>query len=296
MHTPNASRPASLLQVLLAGIVGIVAPLALSQLAATWDLPPVGQGRDAITAGIGLSAVMLIPPSVFAAAVGAVFPNHDRATPVTVIDDSAFGWLVSLVTVGVFFGGSVLGFDLAATSLLIAAFGIVVGGALVLSAWLVQHSLSILDPDRLSAFLADRATHHPVLRSLRRPDPNQPFRDLCRVVRGYLDRQRPMAAANAIDRMTDVWRVQGERVNKDSRSLAARVLGEGRAREHWHQYLAGPTTCFVSVSGVEPDASSEAVARRRLRCLEPWLLEHNRDRPLIERALIRLIKERYGLV
>ena len=239
MHAP-AAKPATLLVVLLVGGIAVAMPLALSQLADMLDQAPLRHGRDAITAGIGLSAVMLIPASVFAPAVGAMFPNYDRATPVAVIDDGAFRWLLGLVTVGLFFGGSVLAFDLAATPLLIAAFGVVVGCALVLSAWLVEHSLSILDPDRLSAFLADRATHHPVLRSLRRPDPNQPFRDLCRVVRGYLDRQRPMAAANAIDRMTDVWRVQGERVNKDSRSLAARVLGEGRARQHWRPYLDGP--------------------------------------------------------
>ena len=158
MRSSTPAKPASLLWVLFVGGIAAATPLALSLMAEMWDQAPLRHGRDAITAGIGLSAVMLVPASVFGPAVGAMFPDYDRATPVAVIDDDAFGWLLGFVTIGLFFGGSVLAFDLAATPLLVAAFGLVVGGALVLSAWLVQHSLSILDPDRLRDY--DEITGH----------------------------------------------------------------------------------------------------------------------------------------
>jgi hypothetical protein len=86
-----------------------------------------------------------------------------------------------------------------------------------------------------------------------------------------------------------VWRLQGDKIKPEGRALAARVLGEGKARDHWRPYLAGPTECFVAISGVKADDGSETTARRRLHHLEPWLVEDQRDRTWLERAVSRLI-------
>jgi hypothetical protein len=287
-------EPASLVRVVGFVVAGLATPIFLAEVGRAWNMAPLDQGRDMVAAGLSVYALMLIPASIFAPAVGSMFPNFDRSTPITLIDDGAIRWLLRLVAFGLAFGASTLGFDVPVTAPVLAALGATLGSALVLAIWLIQHSLSIFDPDYLSAFLAQRATQRPLLTPWRRSDPNQPVKDLCRLVRGYLNAQRPSAAEHAIDRLTEVWRLQGKRIDEEGRQLAARVIGEARAQEHWQTYLALPIERFVSGSGIKPNPVSESIARLRLAHEEPWLTESPTAEPSLVRMVFRLIQEWFG--
>jgi hypothetical protein len=273
--TTDARRPGikhpRLTSYALIGIAGVASSLVLARFEAINAFPHLASDPGLVGIGLGLGALLLIPPSILAAGVGTMFPRYDRATPVTLVNDPTYGVLLGSVTFGLFLGVSIQVFGLQKSPLPLGLFGIVLAIALLVAVWLISHSLAVLDPDRMSAFLADRAVRHPFLGPLVRPDPNQPFKDLCRLTRGYLERQRPSAAANAIDQMTAVWRVQGHRLDRDAHGLAARVLGESLARRHWTEYLQCPIDRFVAASRVEPNRRSEVDALARLEVQEPWL-------------------------
>ena len=177
-------------RLVLIAVAGVSVSIMSAQLGAMSTIPRLEHDPGLIGIGLTLGAILLIPPSILAAGVGAMFPRYDRATPVTLVNDPTYGLLLGSVTFDLFLGVSIQVLGLQTSVLPLALFAVVLALALLMAVWLIGHSLAVLDPDRMSVFLADRALRHPFFGPLLRPDPNQPFKDLCR-----LDTRLPRAPA-----------------------------------------------------------------------------------------------------
>jgi hypothetical protein len=226
---------------------------------------------DLVFLGLTLLGLLLVPASIFVAVVGSMFSNYDRATPVTLIG----GWSARIFRVLAFGAGYgllagiyvVFGQPISGVAVL-AFFGLLALG-LANAIWLVDASMSLLDPDRLTQRLANYVARPASIGPLGRPGDarvNQVVDDLSRLARGLADRRRPSAAAHAIDRITDVWKRERLRIGDDQRGLISRVLGECAARNNAD--LNRAITQFTASSGIEPDASSKARTLRRLTAEE----------------------------
>ena len=86
--------------------------------------------------------------------------------------------------------------------------------------WLVWYSLAIFDPERLAKAIRDTAPPRADNETAERA-----ANDLCRLVRGLRERERPTAAAKVIDQLRLVWERHGAKV-MGTRGLTNRVLDE----------------------------------------------------------------------
>jgi hypothetical protein len=162
-----------------------------------------------IVTGLTLSALLLVPASIYVAALGAMFPNFDPATPVSLIGAwprRIFRLAMMTLGFGVAAAGlDAFGFSIGPISTLL--FIALVGVGLVDAVWLLDASLLIINPDRLGQMLADRALRPRVIGPFGRPSDNeieQIFDDLARLARELGRRGRPTAASHAVDHLTDI--------------------------------------------------------------------------------------------
>jgi hypothetical protein len=251
---------------------GPLAWIPLSAPVHVWDL---------VFLGLTLIGLLLVPASIFVAGVGSMFSNYDRATPVTLIG----GWSGRIFRVVAFsagygfLAGAYIVFDQAISGAAVLMFFCLVAIGLANAIWLVDASMSLLDPDRLTQRIANYVVRPASIGPIGRPNRarvNQVIDDLSRLARGLADRRRPTAAAHAIDRMTDVWRREQDRIGDDQRGLISRVLGECAARNNGD--LNRAIAHFTATSGIGPDAYSERRTLRRLTAeeyfAEPEEFEH----------------------
>ena len=207
-----------------AGVVGIAA-LALAIAIST--LVPIDSPPD-LTAVLPnvlvLSAILLLPASIFPPVVGSMFPKYWRATPVTVIRRGPMYWLLVVLTATLAYGaGSLVATEvlpLSQTWLVPLVLISVVGLLVIQSMWLIGYSMSILDPDRLITYLQRVGVggNHDVTRTA--------FNDLCRLTRGLKDEERPTAAQHAIESLAQVHAKRAGALGESERGLAARVLSD----------------------------------------------------------------------
>jgi hypothetical protein len=219
-------------------------------------LPVPSHLWDLVFLGLTLIGLLLVPASIFVAVVGSMFSNYDRATPVTLVG----GWSAGIFRVVAFSAGYglmaalYLVFDQPISQVAVIGFVCLVAIGLANVIWLVDASMSLLDPDRLTRRIANYVVHPLTIGRIGRPDDrrvNQVMDDLSRLTRGLADRSRPTAAAHAIDRISEVWKREHDRIGQKQRELVSRVLGECAARDNDDLTLA--IARFTRSSGILPD-------------------------------------------
>ena len=171
---------------------------------------------------------LLVPASIFPSVVGSMFPRFWNATPVTLLNLAQLRGVLLLLAGGVTYAlVAFLVAPLLATQqqwLVVPVLTIAVIIATVMTVRLVGFSLAMLDPDRLSKYLQGVAASRRDERTAR-----QAFNDLCRMIRGLLEAERPTAAEHAITLLGAIEAIRPGLLGADERGLAARVLTECRA-------------------------------------------------------------------
>jgi hypothetical protein len=170
---------------------------------------------------------LLVPASIFPSIIGSMFPRFWNATPVTLLNLAPLRRVLLLLTGGVTYAlVAFLAAPLLATRqqwLVVPVLSVAVMFGTVMTAQLVGFSLAMLDPDQLSKYL-----HGVAARERDKEKARQAFNDLCRMVRGLSEAERPTAAEHAITLLGGIGTLRPSLLGADERGLAARVLTECR--------------------------------------------------------------------
>lgn len=200
---------------------GCVAPWPLAALGAVLRIGPDQTASNGLADCVVLTGFLFVPASIFAPAVGAMFPNYWNATPVTIIASRPFQRLLWLLLLAIGYVVSSIGVSLLwqTTWLVLAPMLVLAGVGGFLAVRLVAYSLVIFDPVQLAHAIAGTP-----------PMPNQDpsvtaANDLCRFIRGLVERGRPDAAADAIDQLRGLWKREGAKL-AEARRLTDQVLAE----------------------------------------------------------------------
>lgn len=201
-----------LLEFLGLAALGVIGLIACVLLRGATPIPQPPNASAFIVIGLTLSGLLLVPASIYVAALGAMFPSFDPATPVTLIGR----WprqIFRLVMVTLGFGIAAAGVDafgVAVGPLATLVFLVLVLAGLIDAVRLLDASLLIIDPDRLGQMLANRALHPMTIGPFGKPstlEVNQAFDDLARLARELARKGRPTAAAHAVDRLSEMYSV-----------------------------------------------------------------------------------------
>ncbi|HJP89067.1 MAG TPA: hypothetical protein VJ850_08540 [Candidatus Limnocylindrales bacterium] len=215
--------------------VGMLIGSAIAASALNLGQPP--NASAFIVTGLTLTALLLVPASIYVAALGAMFPSFDPATPVSLIGS----WprrifRLAMVTLG--FGVAAAGLDAFGVPIgpiATSVFVVLVGVGLVDAVWLLDVSLLIINPDRLGQMLADRALRPRRVGPLGRPsdtEVEQIFDDLARLARELGNRGRPTAASHAIDHLTDIRAAFGGRLSQRAVGRADGIVAALASKHH----------------------------------------------------------------
>jgi len=219
--------PAAPDRYFLAAVLGLAAymlAIVASSAIRLGSPPEYGAVLPNVVTVLGL---LLVPASIFPSVVGSMFPRFWRATPVTLLNLAQLRWVLLLLAGGVTY--ALVAFLAAPLFppwqqwLVVPVLTLAVIVATVLTVWLVGYSLAMLDPDRLSQYLHDVASGARDEQAAR-----QAFNDLCRMIRGLLEAERPTGAEHAITLLGAIGRRRSSVLGADERGLAARVLTECR--------------------------------------------------------------------
>ena len=252
-------RPNRVLTFFWVAAFGVLAFLILEAVGRTLSVAHVKRAWDLFFLGLTLSGFLLIPASIYIAAVGAMFSNYDRATPVTLVGggtDGIFKVLMFALGYGIT-GSGAAAFGFSVSGLTALAFVVILAVGLINAVWLVDFCFGILDPVRVTDWIAGLVVRPVQIGPIGRPDAstiNTVFSDLARLARGFAEGGRPSAATHAINRMTDVWGRSDGKIDLDARELAARVMGECAARKR--DDMGAAISCFTAVTGIVIDDDS----------------------------------------
>jgi hypothetical protein len=188
------------------------------------------ESGGALQVALLLTGLLFVPASIFAPVVGSMFPSYWKATPVGVIELGPLRELLAALVATLTYGGVATVLSLVpgfggATWLVVFPALIGVASGTYRAAQLVDFSLRVFDPEWLADWLRAQAR--------RGPDPNsQAFADLCRLLRGMIERERVSVALHIIVLMTEMAlaREPGVELHRD---LALRVLRE--TRQKWRR-------------------------------------------------------------
>jgi len=208
--------------LLLAFAGGVVAPWLLAPMSSLVSVAPTQAASEGLAQCLVLTGFLFVPASIFAPVVGAMFPSYWNATPVTIIRSRPFEILLGILAVCVAYGVSAIGSSLVwpVTWWVLAPMLVAVGLGGLAAIWLVWYSLAIFDAERLAMAIRDTAPKRADKETAERA-----ANDLCRLVRGLRERERPTAAAKAIDQLRLVWERHGAKLT-GTRGLTDRVLNE----------------------------------------------------------------------
>lgn len=208
-----------------AGLVGVGVYAVAIGVSVSFPLEPPPNWSKALPSALVLIGFLLVPASIFAPVVGAMFPKYWSATPVTVIRRGPLNLLLWLLVATLVYAVTSLVtapmVPLKQRWLAVPLLLVVVAFVSVQAVRLIAYSLAILDPDRLTEHLRDTAINSSSGRRTRTA-----FNDLCRLTRGLMREERPTAAQRGIESMSKVHGVKARWLGDDSLGLAARVLRE----------------------------------------------------------------------
>jgi hypothetical protein len=207
---------------LIRGAAGAAVAVAIALLSGHFKLWLAVSAENGLDQSLVLAGFLFVPAAIFTVVVGAMFPTYSNATPVMVIRKnpllSFLPWLALTLGYGV---GAIACRSVFKASWLVALpmLGLVGFGA-IRTVQLVGYSLTLLDPIRLTDWIAsyamDRKGSALVVPA---------FNDLCRLLRGMCEGERPITAENIMKAMMTSWERHSDKLQFE-RPLALRVLKE----------------------------------------------------------------------
>jgi hypothetical protein len=249
-------------------VAGAAIPWVVAPVAARW-VAPAEQASDALPQSLVLTGFLFIPASIFAPVLGSMFPSFWRATPVSIIRAEPFLRLLLILGFCVSYGVSatLASFVWDPTWPVVAPLLVSVALGGLATIWLIAYSLSLFDPEHLADAILSTAPE--------RADSAAAIRvagDLSRLVRGFRERERPVAAAHAIDRLTRLYARHADKVDDDSIRLTGRVLQECMDRYGYRpEVQEAVRQCRSRLPEVGPDGAPcqrlRAPLRRLLRAI-----------------------------